>query len=72
MTSTNSCAARGIDSSDIWRAVRRHRLYYRSDLELEALMARHHLGQVAVDRVTAEAARHVRNLRRALAAGAAL
>jgi hypothetical protein len=71
MTSTNSCAARGIESSDIWRAVRCGALYCRSDLELEALMARHHLDQT-VDRVTAEAARHVRNLRRALAAGASV
>jgi hypothetical protein len=71
MISTNSCVARAIASSDIWQAVRRHGLYCRSDLELEALMARHHPGQ-AVDRVTAEAARHVRNLRRALAAGASL
>jgi hypothetical protein len=72
MTSTHSCATRGIISSDIWQAVRRDGLYRRSDVELEALMARHHLGHPAVDRVTAEAARHVRNLRRALAAGACL
>jgi hypothetical protein len=71
MTSTNSCAAHAIESSDIWQAVRYHGLYCRSDLELDALMARHHLDQ-AVDRITAEAARHVRNLRRALAAGASL
>ena len=72
MTSTNSCAARGIESSDVWQAVRRYGLYYRSDRELAALMACHHTDQAAVDRVTAEAARHVRNLRRALAAGASL
>jgi hypothetical protein len=71
MTSTISCTARGIESGDIWQAMRRHGLYYRSDAELEALMARCHLGQ-AVDRVTAEAARHVRNLRRELAAGGSL
>jgi hypothetical protein len=72
MTSTNSCATRGIISSDIWQAVQRHGLYCRSDVELEALMARYHLGHPAIDRVTAEAARHVRYLRRALAAGACL
>jgi hypothetical protein len=72
MTSTHSCATRPIESSDIWQAVRRHCLYCRSDAELEALLARHQLDQTTVDRATAEAARHVRNLRRALAAGAAL
>jgi len=71
MISTNSCAVRGIESSDIWQAVRHHGLYCRSDLELEALMARP-LDHAAIDRVTAEAARHVRNLRRALAAGASV
>jgi hypothetical protein len=71
MTSTYAGAARRIESSDIWQAVRRHHLYCRSDVELEALMAQHHHGQ-AIDRVTAEAARHVRNLRRALATGATL
>jgi hypothetical protein len=70
MTSTHSCTARGIESRDIWQAVRHHGLYCRSDVELEALIARCHLSHPCVDRVTAEAARHVRNLRRALAAGA--
>jgi hypothetical protein len=69
MTSTNSRAMRGIESGDIWQAARRHRLYYRSDMELEALITRHHCGHAYIDRITAEAARHVRNLRRTLAAG---
>jgi hypothetical protein len=72
MTSITSWATRGIESSDIWQAARRHSLYCRSDMELEALMTRRPTDQAAVDRVTAEAARHVRNLRRALAAGACL
>jgi len=72
MTTTHSCPLRGIESRDIWQAARRHGLYRRSDLELETLIARHQPGHLCVDRVTAEAARHIRNLRRALAAGAAL
>jgi hypothetical protein len=72
MTSTNSCAGRGIESSEIWQAVRCQGLYRRSDVELEALTARHRPDDPDVDRVTAKAAQHVRNLRRALAAGATL
>jgi uncharacterized protein YjiS (DUF1127 family) len=72
MTSINSCAMRPIESSDIWQAARHHRLYRRSDVELEALIMRCRVDRRCVERVTAEAARHVRNLRRALAAGAAL
>ena len=72
MSSTNSYAVRGVESRDIWQAVRRHGLYCRSDVELEVLMTYHHRDQAAIDRITVEAARHVRNLRRALAAGASL
>jgi len=69
MTSTNSCADCTIESRDIWQAVRNLGLYSRANVELEALIARHRGGPLRADRITAEAARHVRNLRRALAAG---
>jgi hypothetical protein len=70
MTSANSPTA-GIASSDIWNAARHLDLYGRTDAELEALISQHRGGALAVDRVIAEAARYVRNLRHALAAGAA-
>ena len=69
MTSANSPAA-GIASSDIWKAARHLDLYGRTDTELEALIAQHRGGALPVDRVIAEAARYVRNLRYALSTGA--
>jgi len=70
MTSANS-ALGGIASSDIWKAARCLDLYARTDAELGALIAQHREAAQAADRVIAEAARYVRNLRHALAAGAA-
>jgi len=67
MTSDGTPAAHGIESRDIWTALRRLDLYSRPDAELEALIARHRGGPLPADRITAEAARHVRDLRRALA-----
>jgi hypothetical protein len=69
MTSANSPTA-GIASSDIWNTARHLDLYGRTDAELEALIARHRQAALPVDRVIAEAARYVRNLRHALANGA--
>jgi len=69
MTAINSCAERGIESSDIWQTARRMGLYSRATKELEGLIAQHRCGPLRADRLTAEAARHVRNLRRGLAAG---
>src|SRR5262249_28458171 len=65
MTSANLPLA-GIASSDIWKAARHLDLYARTDAQLEALIAQHREG----DRVIAEAARYVRNLRHALSTGA--
>jgi hypothetical protein len=61
----------GIKSSDIWEAARSLSLYGRSDVELEALISRHCSALLLVERVTAEAAQYVRDLRRAAAAGSA-
>jgi hypothetical protein len=61
--------ARGIESRDIWKAARRLGLYARSDAELCALIAWHRGGALFVDRVTVDAAQHVRDLRRTLAGG---
>jgi hypothetical protein len=53
----------------IWETARRLGLYGRADDELEALIVRRRGETLLADRVTAAAARHVRDLRRALAAG---
>jgi hypothetical protein len=69
MSSTNLSTDHVIESSDVWQAVRSLGLYSRADMELDALIAQHRGGELRVDQVTAEAARHVRELRRALATG---
>ena len=60
-------AANGISSGAVWEAARRLRLYTLTSAELEALIVQHHEASLQVDRVIAEAARHVRDLRQASA-----
>jgi len=70
MTSTNGATPCAVRSSDVWEAARRLGLYGQADMELEALIARHRGSLQFVDRVTVEAARFVRDLRRVSATGA--
>jgi hypothetical protein len=71
MTSAESSARHGVESRDVWAAVRRFGLYELRDNELDALIVRHRGGPLLADRVIVEASRHVRDLRRSLAAGKA-
>nr|UXE45982.1 hypothetical protein Hi04_10k_c5482_00028 [uncultured bacterium] len=59
--------AAAIASNDVWKAARP--LYGRTDAELEALIAQHREDALPVERVIAEAARYIRNLRHNLATG---
>jgi hypothetical protein len=69
MTLTTSAASHAIKSSDVWKAARSLDLYASSSAELEALITLHCAGLLLSDQVIAEAAQHVRDLRRGLAAG---
>ena len=60
---------REIASAEVWVAARVHGLYGMCDDELAALVARHDGSALFADRVRAEAARHIRRLRRGMAAG---
>jgi hypothetical protein len=60
---------REIESDEVWVAARVDGLYSMRDDELAALIARHDRSALFVDQVRAEAARHIRRLRRGMAAG---
>jgi hypothetical protein len=62
---------RQIASREVWTAARVHGLYGMSTVELKALVTRHGDSMSIDDRVVVEAARHVHNLRRGMAAGGA-
>lgn len=62
-------AASGITSGAVWEAARRLGLYGLTNTELDALIVQRCEAPLLVDQVTTEAARHVRDLRRASAAG---
>jgi hypothetical protein len=64
MTVANA-AARGISSGAVWETARRLNLYALTNIALDALITQHHEASLLVNQVTAEAARHVRDLRRA-------
>lgn len=58
-----------VTSNDVWQAVRSLDLYGSSVAELEALITLHGDGPLFIDQVITEAARHVRDLRKGMAAG---
>jgi hypothetical protein len=66
---TTSAASHGIKSIDVWKAARSLGLYASSGAELEALITLHGEGTPFIDQVITETARHVRDLRKGLAAG---
>ena len=63
-----STASHAIKSSDVWEAARRLDLYGSSITELDALITLHCDGPLFGDQVITEAARHVRDFRRGMAA----
>jgi hypothetical protein len=71
MTLATSASSHAIKSSDVWEAARSLDLYASSAAELESLITLHCEGLLVSDQVITEAARHVRDLRRGLAAGQA-
>jgi hypothetical protein len=71
MTLAGSSARQRVESRDVWAAARRFNLYELTDNELDALIVRHRGVPQMSDRVVVEASRHVRDLRRSLAAGEA-
>ena len=64
-----AAASHAIKSSDVWEAARRLDLYGSSIGELDALITLHCDGPMFSDQVITEAARHVRDFRKGMAAG---